>query len=149
MSTGEPQDAGLERVNGGGRSVQTLPAAGGVEMPEFMDAYFRWLQRAFRGAVTVSGGACDEVVVMYLLGVPAVRLRRRSSDAARIVYEVQGGALARHGGIFEFTRVEEDLAMAVLSGFQPRLPWWVYRRTHGRLHASVMRSFGRSLEVAS
>ena len=82
MSTGEPQDAGLERVNGGVRSVQTLPAAGGVEMPEFMDAYFRWLQRAFRGAVTVSGGACDEVVVMYLLGVPAVRLRRRSSDVS-------------------------------------------------------------------
>ena len=38
--------------------------------------------------------------------------------------------------------------LVVLSGFKPRLPWFVYRFTQAVAHAVVMRSFGRWLRAA-
>lgn len=132
---------GIEHIDGGFRSVQRLGVLDGTEMPALAEQYFQWLQRAFRGLVKVRGSTRGETVVMHLLGVPAIRLRRHSCVAEQVVYRVEGGALARSGGEFLFTRAEDAHVVAVLQGFQPRLPGWLYRRTHGPFHASVMRRF--------
>ena len=141
--------ADLVSVDGQFRSAQRLEVDVHVAMPALADRYFEWLQRVFRGLVMVEGRTPDEEVVMRVLGVPAVRLRRTECDGDRMRYAVEGGALARRGGEFVFERVGARDAIAILQGFRPRLPPWLYRHTHGRVHTSVMRRFRRYLEVTA
>ncbi len=139
----------IEHVDGAFRSVQRLTSAGVADMPALVDRYFGWLQEFFFGVVRVLGRSRDERVVMRVLGVPAIRLRQLSRTPQRVVYAVEGGVLAKPGGEFVFASGPDDDAVAVLRGFRPRLPPWLYERTHGPVHASVMRKFCRSLGVGS
>lgn len=136
----------LEQTAEGFRSVQALRADG--TMPQVVERYFSWLPRIFVGFVTVVER--DEVrdVVLNLMGAPAIRLRQRIRTDDRVVYDVVGGWLAHPGGSFEFVRGRPGRALAILDGFRPRLPNWIYRRTHGAVHAAVMQLFKSSLPEA-
>ena len=137
-----PVPVDLRRDPDGFRSVQLLATAAPEPMSALMDLYLGWLVGVFRGLVTVAGDTTSDRIVMSLAGVPAIRLRRLERSDTRMVYEIVGGTLARPGGTFEFLRVTDRQAAALLIGFGPRLPGWFYRWTHGRVHVSVMKHFG-------
>ncbi len=134
----------LVRRDTGYVSVQRLDARAETSMSELADQYFDWLGRAFRGLVRVRGRAADDAVVMRLAGVPAIRLRRVGVDEDALRFEVVGGALARSGGSFSFVR-HRGGAQVILEGFLPRLPAWLYARTHGPVHVQTMNRFAAHL----
>jgi hypothetical protein len=136
----------IERTGDSFRSVQRLHAEHTEGMHTTMGRYFDWLTTVFKGAVGVSGGTDSEAVVLTLFGVPAIRLKHLSTTDTEISYTVEGGALALKGGRFAFIRQADAGALAVLEGFRPRLPGWLYMRTHGLAHARIMQRFSRFLE---
>lgn len=143
----DPRVVDLEWIGSGFTSIQRLGTTDDATMPDTADRYFRWLPRAFRGLVQVRGDARTAEVVLSLAGVPAIRLRTRARAPDGITFDVVGGALARPGGTFSFVRRRGGGASAVLEGFRPRLPGWLYTRTHGPVHVSVMKHFAAHLEA--
>lgn len=102
------------------------------------EAYFRWLDGAWGPLVRVRGEV-DAGIEIRLVGVVVLRLERRAGPG--VVFEVAGGALARAGGTFSFSEAPGAVEVA-LAGFRPRLPMWVYRVSHGPVHAVTMGRFG-------
>lgn len=142
-----PTPVDLDFVGPGFLSVQALNSLPAETMGMTMDRYFAWLRKAFRGTVQVRGDANSDDVTMSLAGVPAIRLRRREGgNDDRVSYDVVGGALAKKGGVFEFVRGPDGKSHAILEGFRPRLPGWLYTRTHGAVHVGVMNRFAADLE---
>jgi len=142
----EPVD--LERRDDGFRSVQQLSANPHEEMTVTMQRYFDWLQSTFRGVVAVTRDSAADSIVLFFAGAPAIRLQHRRSSVGRVEYAVMGGLLARRNGEFSFVRKQDGTTLAILDGFRPRLPEWLYARTQGRIHALIMRRFSRALESA-
>jgi hypothetical protein len=72
------------------------------------------------------------------------------SDDDRAVFRISGGLLrarASEQGTFEFRSVlAGKFVMTLVSGFEPRLPWLLYKFTQAIAHGQVMRAFGRHLK---
>ena len=68
--------------------------------------------------------------------------------ADRVVFRIRGGFLsAGERGKFEFRILPEGRGLlAVVDGFEPRLPWWIYRFTQAIMHLLVMRAFAYQLK---
>jgi hypothetical protein len=120
-----------------------------LDATQIASEYFKWLATQLMGMIGVRLPGPGKVVLL-LLGMPAVRLEEREHQSERVAYAVVGGWLVRApGGTFEFVLTGAPGAFAVLDGFQPRLPWLLYRCTHAWVHDWVMRRFSTQVGLTS
>ncbi len=134
-------------------SLQRFVKPESMSARDVADAYFAWLPRGMRPFVRVTQLSVPGCA-FWLAGFPhpllELTLDGASSDETRAVFRVSGGWLsspdARGRGTFEFRSVlGGDLVMALVSGFEPRLPWFIYKATQAIVHLWVMKAFGRRL----
>jgi uncharacterized protein YbjT (DUF2867 family) len=127
-------------------SVQRLRLPPGRDACWAGTEYARWLHGVPGLAATTRD---DGTIALGLRGVrwPLLELTPRTATPDRAVFDVTGGLLARGAaGRFEVRRVGGgSLALTIVDGFVPALPWWIYRLTQAPLHALVMAGFGRHL----
>lgn len=127
-------------------SVQRYLRPAGWTGLDLARAYFRWLPSDVPLLKTTETAGVFHIRVA---GVDVLRLRHNlgRSDADCAWLSVAGGALDAephaHEGRFEFrVLLDGTTAMAVLVGFEPALPWTVYRFTQAVMHERSMRRFG-------
>jgi hypothetical protein len=133
--------------------LQRFPRPPGFSARDVADAYFAWLPRGMWPFVRVTPLA-EPGCAFWFAGWPGPLLElsydAASSDEDRAVYRITGGALcavaARGRGLLEFRSVlGGEHVMALVSGFEPRLPWLVYKFSQALVHLAVMGAFGRHL----
>ena len=125
------------------RSVHVLGTQLDLDAGQIAQQYFAWLTTQLLGLIGVRHHDSDRIDLL-LLGLPAVKLTQLDTEPQRHRYGVIGGWLvAAPAGTFEFLCTSEQTAYAVLDGFRPRLPWWLYRMTHAFVHDWVMCRFSR------
>ncbi|MEW5740301.1 MAG: NAD-dependent epimerase/dehydratase family protein [Myxococcota bacterium] len=142
---GTPQDAGPRlRVC----SVQRYPRPPGATAEDVARAYFRWLPTATVGTrVEEVGGA----FTIHAFGARSLVLRALPgrSEPDSFVLQVADGALVHRTkgpGRLEFRVLLDGVTvMSVLTGYEPRLPWLIYRFSQALMHERVMRRFGEHL----
>ncbi len=108
-------------------------------------AYFKWLPTDVPLVKTVEH---EGVFSISMLGIRGLVLRlvpgRSSADCAYLA--IADGSLAgraENDARFEFRVLLDGItALAVLIGYQPSLPWPVYRFSQAIMHERVMRRFG-------
>lgn len=142
-----PRDTPLEARPGPGSqvcSVQRLALPRGWTARDVASAHFEWLARSRVVTVEERGG----VFHLSLAGARLVSLRHAPgrSRPQSAVFELVGGALAHPRGRLEFRALSADQgALVALLGYQPALPWALYRFTQALVHASAMSRFGQWL----
>jgi hypothetical protein len=131
-------------------SIQRYPRPANWSALELARAYFEWLPSDTKlaktsereGAFTISMAGVRSLVLRHVPG-------RSSDDLAWL--EVADGAMARRSlspGRFEFRMLlDGSTAMTSLIGYEPSLPFAVYRITQALLHERVMRRFATWLEA--
>jgi hypothetical protein len=130
-------------------SVQRYARPAGWSAEELARAYFRWLPGAAL-ATRVEEGA--GVFAIHAFGTRSLVLRHLPgrSEPDSYVLQVADGALvhrAKGPGRLEFrVLLDGATAMTVLTGYEPRLPWLVYRFSQALMHERVMRRFGDFLD---
>jgi uncharacterized protein YbjT (DUF2867 family) len=149
---GTPQGKRQRRVV----SLQRFPNPRGLSSRSIAELYFDWLPAALRPMLRVSplpGGGCSFALAV---GPPLLELSlvREASEDDRTVYRITGGALveprSRGEGILEFRcALGGSQVTTLVSNFEPRLPWFVYKYTQAIAHLLVMRAFGRRLARAT
>lgn len=148
--TGEaPKDSGPRlRVC----SVQRYQRPRGFSGEDLAREYFRWLPSASLGTrVDEAGG----VFTIHAFGARSLVLRPLAgrSEGASCVLQVADGALvhrAKGPGRLEFrVLLDGATAMTALTGYEPRLPWLLYRFSQALMHERVMRRFGQHLAALS
>lgn len=135
-------------------SVQRLPLPVGRDAEWVADTYAQWLPRFLRPFLRVEVQAGRK----YRFFVPLLRFSlleltfapNRSTPDRQLFY-ITGGWLARlpqsEPGRFEFrTALNQQVCIAAVHDFVPRLPWYLYKATQALVHGWVMRAFGRYLE---
>jgi hypothetical protein len=144
--TGEPAKSGAPRLRV--CSVQRYPRPAGWTAEAVARAYFDWLpQHALATRVEVHEG----VFTIHAFGARSLVLRHLPgrSEADSYVLQVADGALvhrAKGPGRLEFrVLLDGTTAMTALTGFEPRLPWLIYRFSQAVMHERVMRRFGEFL----
>jgi hypothetical protein len=130
-------------------SLQRLPMAMPWTAQKAAQAYFEWLPSDVPLVRTTVGPDAIEVT---FAGLSLLRMRRRAGecDDDVEVLEVRDGALVGKAsplGVFEFRRLSTPapLLITTLRGFQPAMPWLLYRLSQGPGHARTMRHFGEWL----
>ena len=136
------------------RSVQRMPLPEGWSADDVALYYGEWLTRRFRGLLQVEHDADGGIrfqwarprrTLLHLTPTPYTR-----DNSRRKAFYIADGILTRNPdppGRFEFrTFPELGLLIASIHGYQPRLPWWIYRETQAVVHLRVMRAFGRALQ---
>lgn len=130
-------------------SLQRLPMALPWTAQKAAQAYFEWLPSDVPMVRTVVGP--DSVEVRFG-GMSLLRMRRRAGECEDEVevLEVRDGALVGQAsplGVFEFRTlsVPSPSLVTTLRGFQPAMPWLLYRISQGPGHARTMRHFGEWL----
>lgn len=126
-------------------SVQRYVRPAGWSALDIVRAHFKWLPTA---VPLVKTAEHEGVFTITLAGTRALVLRlepgRSSADSAWLT--VADGALAGRStddARFEFRVLLDGVtAMVAQVGFQPALPWPVYRFTQAIVHERVMRRFG-------
>jgi hypothetical protein len=111
-------------------------------------AYFEWLPSDVPGVRTEARG---DVFRIHGLGVEGLVLRhvpgRSEVDSAWL--EVADGKLtvrsARPGRLEFRVLLDGVTVMAALIGYQPAIPWLLYRASQAPMHERVMRRFGAFL----
>lgn len=134
------------------RSVQRMPLPKGMNSQEIAVEYGRWLTRKHVGLLRVVRGE-DEVIRFKLLGLFSLLELKLTPytvhSLRRTAFYISGGLLVRPvqpPGRLEFRLFpENDVLIASIHGFAPRLPWWIYANTQARIHLRVMNAFGRHL----
>ena len=129
-------------------SIQRYPRPPGWTALDLARAYFKWLPSDVPLVRTTEH---EGVFTLWLAGVRALVLRlepgRSSDDCAWLV--IADGALARRStddARFEFRLLLDGVnAMTAVVGYQPSLPWPLYRFTQAILHERTMRHFGQWL----
>ena len=131
------------------RSIQRVLLPPGADAAWVAGNYFTWLGRCCRPLVGTRSDADGRVTV----GVPLLGLRLleltlmpAESSAARQVYRITGGLLARGNPPgrprFEFqTLLGGRYTMTALHDYAPALPWWLYLPTQAFVHLRVMRRY--------
>ncbi len=134
------------------RSIQRLPALPDRDARFISNAYMEWLPRFFRAIIRVRQMAGSPRVTFSLAGIPSpllvLELIDEASDSARDKFHIVGGILSRTTttGWLEFRQVSERRhTLAAIHGFEPALPWYIYRLSQAPVHAVVMYFFGRYL----
>lgn len=141
--TGEAPTPGVARLRV--CSVQRYPRPEGWSAEALARAYFGWLPgAAVATRVEEHGGA----FTIYAFGARGLVLRHLPgrSEPDSCVLQVADGALvhrARGPGRLEFRVLLDGVtALTALTGFEPRLPWLIYRFSQAVMHERVMRRFG-------
>lgn len=134
------------------RSIQRLPPLPQRDARFISNAYMAWLPRFFRAIVRVEQLEGSPRVTFSLIGLSwpllVLELISEASDAARDKFHIVGGVLSKTTvtGWLEFRQVSQRRhTLAAIHGFEPALPWLVYRLSQAPLHALVMHFFGRYL----
>lgn len=134
------------------RSIQRLPPLPERDARFISNAYMAWLPRFFRTIIRVKQVPGSSRVTFSLLGVPwpllVLELINEASDADRDKFHIVGGLLSKTTttGWLEFRQVSHRRhTLAAIHGFEPALPWLVYRLSQAPVHALVMSFFGRFL----
>ncbi|MDP3506103.1 MAG: NAD(P)H-binding protein [Myxococcales bacterium] len=134
------------------RSIQRLPPLPERDARFISNAYMAWLPRFFRAIIRVKQVPGSSRVMFSLLGVPwpllVLELINEASDADRDKFHIVGGLLSKTTttGWLEFRQVSHRRhTLAAIHGFEPALPWLVYRLSQAPVHALVMSFFGRFL----
>lgn len=134
-------------------SLQRFPMPPGLSARGVADAYFAWLPRGMWPFVRVTPleeSGCAFCLAGWPWPLLELTYDAARSDDDRAVYRISGGALcapsARGKGLFELRSVLGGAhVMALVSGFEPRLPWLVYKFSQALVHLVVMKAFGRRL----
>ena len=133
-------------------SLQRLHRPGTLTAREVADTYFRWLPGWLRPFIRVTRTASGWALALVGVASPLLELSfdEARSDDDRAVFRISGGLLrarASEQGTFEFRSVlAGKFVMTLVSGFEPRLPWLLYKFTQAIAHGQVMRAFGRHLK---
>lgn len=125
-------------------SVQRYTRPAGWKAIDLARAYFKWLPS---DVPLVKTAEHEGVFTISMAGMRGLVLRlvpgRSSDDCAWLNVAdgtMNGGAVDAR---FEFRVLLDGVtAMASLIGYQPALPWPVYRFTQALMHERVMRRFG-------
>ncbi len=125
-------------------SIQRYGRPPGWAALDIARAYFKWLPSDVPLVKTTEHAG---VFSIHFAGVRALVLRlipgRSTSDCAWLAVadgSMNGGSAESR---FEFRVLLDGVtAMAAMVGYQPALPWVVYRFTQSVLHERVMRRFG-------
>lgn len=131
-------------------SVHRYPRPPGWSAEDLARAYFRWLPRA---VVATQVEERAGVFTLHAFGARSLVLRHLPgrSEADSYVLQVADGALvhrAKGPGRLEFRMLlDGEGAVAALTGFEPRLPWLVYRFSQALMHERAMRRFGDFLKA--
>jgi hypothetical protein len=126
-------------------SVQRYVRPRGWGAEALARAYFRWLPGAALATRVEEGPG---VFAIHAFGARSLVLRHLPgrSEADSYVLQVADGALvhrAKGPGRLEFrVLLDGETAMTALTGYEPRLPWLVYRFSQALMHERVMRRFG-------
>ncbi len=126
-------------------SIQRYAHPAGWTALDVARAYFKWLPSDVPLVKTTEHAG---VFGIYVAGMRALVLRlipgRSTTDCAWLA--VADGSMNGEGAAesrFEFrTLLDGVTTLAALQGYQPSLPWPVYRFTQSVLHERVMRRFG-------
>lgn len=118
--------------------------------------YLAFVPRFFAGVVRVRHEHASTVLVATTLPVPLLRLTEETPpdpEGERCVLRIAGGAFARGHGCLEFRIVhaaaDRRVLLTAVHGFEPALPFSLYRRTQARVHAYVMHAYSRHLAFAA
>jgi uncharacterized protein YbjT (DUF2867 family) len=134
-------------------SLQRFRKPASLSARQIADTYFEWLPKAMRPFIRVTPLAVPGCA-FWLTGIAQplleLTLKEAVSDDDRAVYEISGGLLlspnGRGKGSLEFRSVlGGTFIMTLVSNFEPRLPWLIYKYTQAIAHALVMHAFGRHL----
>jgi hypothetical protein len=134
------------------RSVQRFPCPPGETARSVGRSYPEWLMRKLRPVLHVDWRA--ERLQIFVRGLPGPVLVLRANEARsssdRLLFEIEGGSLARPAPRgnprLEFRSTAGGrYVLAALQDFEPRLPWWLYTVTQAPVHAWIMHAFGRAL----
>ena len=134
-------------------SLQRLPRPLGLDARAVAEEYLRWLPARLGPWVRAVRGGDGGPVGLRLVGIgpPLLELCAdpERGDEGRALLRVSGGLLRAPGaedGVLEVRCVLGGRSVLTLvAGFEPRLPWPIYRATQALLHVEVMRAFGRHL----
>jgi len=130
-------------------SVQRLQLPSGWDALRLARQHFEWLPNAapltrvtrINGVVTISIAGSKALVLSLVEG---------RSDASCAYYEIAGGSLSsRAVGRFEFRTLLDGTFIAALIGYEPSLPFFVYRFTQALVHERTMRKFTAWLSTQS
>jgi uncharacterized protein YbjT (DUF2867 family) len=134
------------------RSIQRLPPLPERDARFISNAYMAWLPSFFRAIIRVKQVPGSARVTFSLAVLPwpllVLELISSASDSARDKFHIVGGLLSKTTttGWLEFRQVSRRRhTLAAIHGFEPSLPWLVYRLSQAPAHALVMYSFGRYL----
>jgi uncharacterized protein YbjT (DUF2867 family) len=134
------------------RSIQRLPPLPERDARFISNEYMAWLPRFFRAIIRVEQVPGSSRVTFNLVGVPwpllVLELIGEASDGARDKFHIVGGVLSKTTttGWLEFRQVSNRRhTLSAIHGFEPALPWLVYRLSQAPVHALVMYFFGRYL----
>jgi uncharacterized protein YbjT (DUF2867 family) len=134
------------------RSIQRLPPLPARDARYISNEYMAWLPRFFRAIIRVKQVPGSSRVTFNVVGLPwpllVLELIGEASDGARDKFHIVGGVLSKTTttGWLEFRQVSlRRHTLAAIHGFEPALPWLVYRLSQAPAHAVVMYFFGRYL----
>ncbi|RIL04742.1 MAG: nucleoside-diphosphate sugar epimerase, partial [Proteobacteria bacterium] len=135
------------------RSIQRLPLPAGRDAAWVAREYAAWLPRLLWPLVRVevdADGSCSFSARPLARELLHLRLEPARSSGERRVFAIDRGALvdgrAPREGRLEFREVLGGrCVLAAVHDFRPALPWPLYAVTQARVHAWVMRRFGRHL----
>ncbi len=132
-------------------SLQRLHRPGALTARAVAETYFRWLPQWLRPFIRVTRTESGWALGLAGVASPLLELSldEARSDDDRVVFRISGGLLrasASEQGTFEFRSVLGGrFVMTLVSDFEPRLPWLLYKFTQAIAHGQVMRAFGRHL----
>jgi uncharacterized protein YbjT (DUF2867 family) len=133
------------------QSVQRLPAPPTWSMRRVAHYYIKWLPRFLWPLLKTSVQDDEMLIAFSFYRKPLLRLKLapESTFKGRELFRITGGLLSKKGakGRLEFRHSpEDDFFIAAIHGFEPRLPWFIYRYTQALVHKFVMSRFGAQLK---
>jgi hypothetical protein len=132
-------------------SVQRFEAPSVSTGEALAEGYFAWLRKRILGLTAKS---IDGTVVLRQFGVKLLSLRavHAGTSPEVQVYVAEDGLLLRRDGLghFEFRVLPATgEALVILRGFEPALPFWLYRLTHAQVHQFSVNRFAKTLTAGS
>ena len=131
------------------RSIQRLPPLPDRDARFISNAYMAWLPQFFRAVIRVKQlpGSSRVTFSLAFVSRPLLELEliSEASDSARDKFHIVGGSLSKTTttGWLEFRQVSHRRhTLAAIHGFEPALPWLVYRLSQAPAHEVVMFFFG-------
>lgn len=128
-------------------SVQRYVLPKGWNATKLAEAYFEWLPGH---APLTKVSRVNGVFTVHFAGIRGLVLRREPgrSDDDSAWFEVADGSLAVRGkGRLEFRRLLDGSVLVGIIGYEPSLPFFIYRLSQSVVHERVMKRFGTWLET--